>query len=146
MNFCTNMQMVQLWVHHQDQLLLILSLVFMKNSGQNNVMRNLNRFIIDLQMIFLYYLDNEIIMLNLEIIQTNAFPISKFLLKKKKMESCFSQMQMSPEGNKFVTTVYHKHTFSYVYTHFDSLLPTTYKFRMIYILVFRYFFNLFQVE
>ena len=48
----------------------------MKNSGQNNVMRNLNRFIIeDLWMIFLYYLDNEIIMLNLEIIQTNAFPI-----------------------------------------------------------------------
>ena len=41
-------------------------------------------------MIFLYYLDNEIIMLNLEIIQTNAFPMWKFLLKKKKMESCFS--------------------------------------------------------
>ena len=37
---------------------------------------------------------------------------------------------MSPEGNKFVTTVYRKPTFSGVYTHFDI-----YKFSIIYTLV-----------
>ena len=37
---------------------------------------------------------------------------------------------MSPEGNKFVTTVYRKPTFSGVYRHFD-----TYKFSIIYALV-----------
>ena len=70
----------------------------------------------------------------------------KFSFEEKNGKLFFPDVEVSPEGNKFVTTVYHKHTFSYVYTHFDSLLPTTYKFRMIYILVFRYFFNLFQVE
>ena len=46
---------------------------------------------------------------------------------------------MSREGNKYATTVYGKPTFSGVYTHFDSFLPTTYKFSMIYTLVFRCF-------
>ena len=46
---------------------------------------------------------------------------------------------MSREGNKFATSVYHKPTFSGVYTHFDSFLPTTYKFSMIYTLVYRSF-------
>ena len=46
---------------------------------------------------------------------------------------------MSQEENKFVNTVHHKSTFSGVSTHFDSFLPTTYKFSMIYTLVFRCF-------
>ena len=46
---------------------------------------------------------------------------------------------MSREKSKFATTVYHKPTFSGAYTHFDSFLPTRYKFSMIYTLVFRCF-------
>ena len=46
---------------------------------------------------------------------------------------------MSCEGKKFVTTFYRKPTFSGVYTHFDSFLPTAYKFGMICTLAFRCF-------
>ena len=40
---------------------------------------------------------------------------------------------------KFVTTVYRKPTFSGVYTHFESFLPTIYKFGMVYTLAYRCF-------
>ena len=53
------------------------------------------------------------------------------------MEYC--HVQVSQEGNNFVTTVYRKPTFSGVCTHSDSFVSTTYKFSMIYILVFRCF-------
>ena len=51
----------------------------------------------------------------------------------------FLDVEVSQEGNKFATTVYHKPMFRGVYTHFFSFLPTTYKFSMIYTLVFRCF-------
>ena len=57
--------------------------------------------------------------------------------EEKNGKSCFLDVEMSREGNKFVSTVYSKPTFSVVYTHFDNFLPTTYKFSMIYTLVFR---------
>ena len=37
----------------------------------------------------------------------------------------FLDVEVSREGNKFTTTVYWKHTFSSVFTHFDCFLPTT---------------------
>ena len=56
------------------------------------------------------------------------------------MVSClFLYVEVSREGNKFVTTVYCKPTFSGLYTHFDSFLPATHKFSRIYTLVVRYF-------
>ena len=58
--------------------------------------------------------------------------------KEKNGKLSFLDVEVSPEGNKFTTTIYHKSTFSGAYTHFDSFLPT-YKFCMIYTLVFRYF-------
>ena len=51
----------------------------------------------------------------------------------------FPDVEVSQEGNKFAITVYCKPTFSGVYMHSDSFLPTTYKFSMIYTLVFRCF-------
>ena len=51
----------------------------------------------------------------------------------------FLDVEVSRERNKFATTVYRKPTFSGVYTHFDSFLPTKYKFSMIYTFVFRCF-------
>ena len=51
----------------------------------------------------------------------------------------FLDVEVSQEGNNFATTVYCKPTFSGVYTHFDSFLPTKYKFGMIYTVAFRCF-------
>ena len=41
------------------------------------------------------------------------------------------------EDKTFTTSVYRKPTFSGVYTHFDSFLPTTYKFGTVYTLAYR---------
>ena len=51
----------------------------------------------------------------------------------------FLDVKVSIEEGKFVTTLYRKPTFSGVYTHFESFLPSTYKFGMIYTLVYRCF-------
>ena len=51
----------------------------------------------------------------------------------------FLDVEVSREKGKFVTTVYRKPTFSDVYTHFESFLPTVYKFGMVYTLVYRCF-------
>ena len=53
----------------------------------------------------------------------------------------FLDVEVSRDGNTFVTSVYRKPTFSGVYTHFDSFLPSTYKTGMNYTLVFRCFRN-----
>ena len=51
----------------------------------------------------------------------------------------FVDIEVSQEKGKFVTTVYRKPTFSGVYTHFESFLPTIYKFGMVYTLAYRCF-------
>ena len=64
----------------------------------------------------------------------------KFSFEEENNEKLsFLDVEVSREENKFATTVYPKPTFSGVYTHFDSFLTTTYKFSMIYTLVFRCF-------
>ena len=44
----------------------------------------------------------------------------------------FLDINISQENDMFTTSVYRKPTFSGVYTHFDSFIPMTYKFGMIY--------------
>ena len=51
----------------------------------------------------------------------------------------FLYVEVSRQKGKFVTTVGRKPTFSDVYTHFDSFLPTDYKFSRIYTLAYRCF-------
>ena len=51
----------------------------------------------------------------------------------------FLDVEISPENGKFVTTVCRKITFSGVYNHFESFLPSTYKFGMLYNLDYRCF-------
>ena len=48
----------------------------------------------------------------------------------------FPDIEVSREKGKFVTTAYRNPTFSGVYTHFESFLPTVYKFDMIYTLAY----------
>ena len=44
----------------------------------------------------------------------------------------FLDVEISRENGKFVTTVYPKHTFSGVYSHFESFLPSTHKLGVLY--------------
>ena len=48
----------------------------------------------------------------------------------------FLDAEISGENSKFVTTVCCKLAFSGVYTHFESFLLSTYKFGMLYTLVY----------
>ena len=59
--------------------------------------------------------------------------------QEKNEEFSFLDIEVSPEKREFVTTVYRKPTFSGVYTHFESFLPTIYKFGMVYTLAYRCF-------
>ena len=47
-------------------------------------------------------------------------------------------VQIIREDKTFTTSVYHKPTVSGVYTHFDSFLPSTYKFCTVCTLVYRF--------
>ena len=59
--------------------------------------------------------------------------------QEKNGKLSFLDVEVSRDGNTFVTSVYRKPTFSGVYAHFDSFLLSTYKIGMIYTLVFRCF-------
>ena len=59
--------------------------------------------------------------------------------QEKNGKLSFLDIEISQEKGKCVTTVYRKPTFSGVYTHFESFLPTIYKFGMAYTLAYRYF-------
>ena len=57
--------------------------------------------------------------------------------QEKNGKLLFLDVEVSREKGKFVTTVYRKPTFSGVYTHFDSFLPTVYKFGMVFYRCFK---------
>ena len=59
--------------------------------------------------------------------------------QEKNRKLSFLDIEVSREKGKYVTTVYRKPTFSGVYTHFESFLPTIYKFGMVYALAYRCF-------
>ena len=59
--------------------------------------------------------------------------------QEKNGKLSFLDVEVSREKGKFVKTVYRKPTFSGVYTHFESFLPTIYKFGMVYTLAYRCF-------
>ena len=47
----------------------------------------------------------------------------------------FLDVEISRENGKFVTSVYRKPAFSGVYTHFDSFVPMSFKFGMIFTII-----------
>ena len=59
--------------------------------------------------------------------------------QEKNGKLSFLDIEVSREKENFETTVYRKPTFSGAYTHFESVLPTIYKFGMVYTLVYRSF-------
>ena len=58
---------------------------------------------------------------------------------EKQNRMSFLDVQIIREDKTFTTSVYRKATFNGVYTHFDSFLPSTYKFGTIYKLAHRCF-------
>ena len=58
---------------------------------------------------------------------------------EKQNRISFLDVQIIREDKTFTTSVYRKPTFSGIYTHFDSFLPSTYKFGTIYTLAYRCF-------
>ena len=52
--------------------------------------------------------------------------------REKQNRMSFLDGQIIGEDKTFTTPVYCTPTFSGVYTHFDSFLPSTYKFRTVY--------------
>ena len=59
--------------------------------------------------------------------------------QEKNGKFSFVDIEVSQRKGKFVMTVYRKPTFSGVYTHLESFLPTIYKFGMVYTLAYRCF-------
>ena len=59
--------------------------------------------------------------------------------QEKNGKLSFLDIEVSREKGKFVMNFYRKPTFSGVYTHFESFLPTIYKFDMVYTLAYRCF-------
>ena len=59
-----------------------------------------------------------------------------FFFEEEKNGKSFRDVEVSQDKGKFVKPVYRKPTFSGVYTHFESFLPTVYKFGMIYTLAY----------
>ena len=59
--------------------------------------------------------------------------------EEKNGKISFLDVKISQQNGKFVTTVYRKPTCSGVYIHFESFLPSTHKFGMLYTLVYRCF-------
>ena len=69
------------------------------------------------------------------VIQNMSFSFEQ----KKNGKLSLLDIKVSREKGKFVTTVYRKPIFSGVYTHFESFLPTIYKFGMVDNLAYRCF-------
>ena len=67
-------------------------------------------------------------------------PKMKFTLEKEQ-NNCFNflDVKVIREDNVFTTSVYRKLSFSSVYTHFDSYMPLSCKFRLVSTIIFRSF-------
>ena len=51
----------------------------------------------------------------------------------------FFDIKIVRENNKFITSVYHKPTFNGVFTNFESFIPNSYKYALIFALLHRTF-------
>ena len=63
----------------------------------------------------------------------------------------FLDIKVIREGNKFITSVYRKPTFTGLYPHNDSMIPLTYKMGLIFTMLFRYYticsnYRIFHIE
>ena len=113
-------------------------LSFLKWNGLNSALTNSNQFFReDMLIIFSFYLNQLNISQNLMHISISNMSFSFEQEVNGKLP--FIDVEESRQQGKFVTTVYWKPTFSSVYTHFHSFLPTDYKVGMRCTLAYRCF-------
>ena len=127
------------WDRLLDLLWQMFSCHLMKSNGLNSVLRNLNQFFYRRYVddIFVLFQSAEHLPKFRDYFNTRHPNMSFSFEQEKNGKLSFLDVEVSREKGKFVTTVYRKPTFSGVYTHFESFLPTVYKFGMVYTLVYR---------
>ena len=113
------------WDGLLDLLSQMLSCHFIKSKDLNSAQRSLNQFFTEDMLITFLISSHPNMFFSFEQEKNGKLP--------------FLDIEVSWEKGKFVTTVYRKPTFSCVYTHFESLLPTIYKFGMVCTLAYRCF-------
>ena len=113
---------------------LMLFLDTLRRTGYKIVHLN-RRYVDDTMMLF--YLPRQNIQKPYEIFQMVDMLTCHLQLKVKSKTECPFLMYRLVVKIKHLPPVYCKPTFSGVYTHFDSFLPSTYKFGTVYILAYR---------
>ena len=61
---------------------------------------------------------------------------NKFSCKNETKNKSFLDIEISRDKHKFITSVYHKPTFSGVFSYFDSFILRLYKFKLVSTLIF----------
>ena len=94
----------------------------------------------------LRYVEDTFVLLNspghLKVFQLLKFSLYQHIFtieNEKDNRMPFLEINIIREQSKFTTSVYRKPTFSRIYTHFDSFLPSFYKSGMSHTLLNRYF-------
>ena len=113
------------WDHLLDLLSQMLSCHFIKSKDLNSAQRSLNQFFTEDMLITFLISSHPNMFFSFEQEKNGKLP--------------FLDIEVSWEKGKFVTTVYRKPTFSDGYTHFESFLPTVYKFGIVYTLAYSCF-------
>ena len=111
---------------------------FIKSNGFNSTQKNLNQFFTeDILIAFSNWLNTSrnFVIILIIVILTCLFNLNK----KKNGKLPFLDIEKSKENRKFVTTIFRKHTFDGVCTHFERFLSTVYKFGMLCTLAYHCF-------
>ena len=131
--------MESLWVQLYSELANVFLVHFEKNWLQNcpsDFKPHYNRRYVDIFVLFTSpkHLEAFRNFLN------GRHPNMSFAMEHEKQDKMFFlDIAIIREDKTYTTSVYRKPTFSGVYTHFDSFLPSTYKFGTVYTLTYRCF-------
>ena len=117
------------WVPHQDLCVPLFFFVIMKKFGFIIVLLNLNLLSVESMLIIHSYFFTG----------KNQHKNIKFTSKTENEGSiAFLDIKITSDNNKFMTSVYHKPTFSRVLTNFGSFIPKSYKYKLLFTLLHRH--------
>ena len=118
------------WVPHQDLCVPVFFFVIMKKFGFTIVLLNLNLLSVEsMLMIHSYFFTGK-----------NQHKNIKFTSETENEGSiAFLDIKITSDNNKFMTSVYHKPTFSIILTNFRSFIPKSYKYKLLFTLLHRAF-------
>ena len=118
------------WVPHQDLCVPLFFFVIMKKFGFIIVLLNLNLLSVESMLIIHSYFFTG----------KNQHKNIKFTSETENEGSiAFPDIKITSDNNKFMTSVYHKPTFSRVLTNFGSFIPKSYKYKLLFTLLHRAF-------